>query len=46
MKSELTRAAIRNRGDPDLNHADYEGMPYLNAFIKVRRPHSQIPDTN
>ena len=30
-----TRAAVRARGKTDLDHSDYEGMAYLNAFIKV-----------
>jgi len=38
-----TRAAARTRGQTDLKHSDYEGMAYLNAFIKVRQSHSQIP---
>jgi len=41
-----TRAAVRARGKIDLDHSDYEGMAYLNAFIKVCRSHSQILDTN
>ena len=41
-----TRAAARARGQTDLKHSDYEGMAYLNAFIKVRRTHPQIPGTN
>ena len=46
LRNEIraTRAAIRTRGDTDLTHSDYEGMAYLNAFIKVRRSFSHIPD--
>lgn len=30
-----TRAAARARGDTDISSADYDGMAYLNAYIKV-----------
>jgi len=38
--------ATRARGKIDLEHSDYEGMAYLNAFIKVYRSRSQTLDTN
>jgi len=41
-----TRAATRARGKIDFEHSGYEGMAYLNVFIKVCQPHSQTLDTN
>ena len=36
-----TCTVVHVRGDTDLEHLDYEGMTYLNTFIKVCQSHSQ-----
>ena len=42
LRAEIneTLATVKARGDTDFTVNDFESMPYLVAFTKVRRSHS------
>jgi len=44
LRAEIneTLAKVKARGDADFTANDFENMPYLVAFTKVRRDHSFV----